>query len=424
MDEYSKTLVVTEGDGIPDLETLRLYVKAIFHQEEFLPDIEEMVLYLANHKNLLATQDAIFALLQQYFAEKMNKSPIWTPHLLKGMHTLAAHVQDTLSNRRAYLPQGKLNPNAVFWPNPIHATEPRDLFNELPFAETYGIIDRTTALGSAGSCFAMEIAHRFQANGYNYVIEQHQTAEPQVNTNYADASAAWGIIFNIPALRQLVEKSFGKRKLPKLLWKMERNGKLHYRDPFREDIEFASIEEFEVEYDEHLAACRRVFLNCQAFVMTLGLNEIWTLKSDGSIFSRCPWSFSAALVEKKTLTVQENVAELQTMLDLWRSYNPGLKLILTVSPIPLHGTFRGDKQHVIAANCHAKSVLRVAAEEFVSRNKDVFYFPSYETVMYCTKNPWQADQRHVSKDTVDGVMRLFGRMFSRDKNETFAMTRS
>ena len=423
MDEYSKTLVVTEGDGIPDLESLRLYVKAIYHDPEFAPEIEAIVLYLANHKDLLSRPDAVFALLQQYFAEQLNKSPVWSAHVLKGMQILAAHIQDTIENRNAYLTQGKLNPNAVFWPNPTSPKEPRDLFDELPFAETYGFIDKSTPIGSAGSCFAMEIAHRFQANGYNYVIEQHHTAEPQTNTNYADASAAWGIIFNIPALRQLIEKSFGKRKLPKLLWRIGRDGRTLFRDPFREDIEFNSIEEYEAEYETHLAACRKVFLNCQTFIMTLGLNEIWTLKSDGAIFSRCPWNFSAALTERKVLTVQENINELQNMLDLWRSYNPSLKLILTVSPIPLHGTFRGHKHHIVAANCHSKAVLRVAAEEFIAKNKDVFYFPSYETVMYCTRNAWQKDQRHVSRETVDGVMRLFGRMFIRDKGETFSMTR-
>lgn len=423
MDEYSKTLVVTEGDGIPDLESLRLYVKAIFHAPEFQSEIEEMVLYLANHKQLLTGVDAVFVILQKYFAEKLNQSQIWPPKVINAMQVLAAHVQDTFENRTAYITQGKLNPNAVFWPNPANPKEPRSLFEEMPFAETYGFISKSTAIGSAGSCFAMEIAHRFQANGYNYLIEQHHTAEPQAQTNYADASAAWGIIFNIPALRQLIEKSFGKRKLPKLLWRIDKNGQTLFRDPFREDIEFTSIEEYEAEYENHLSACRRVFTRCDAFIMTLGLNEIWTLKSDGSIFSRCPWSFSSALVERKVLTVQENVNELQSMLDLWRSYNPKVKLILTVSPIPLHGTFRAHKHHIVAANCHSKSVLRVAAEEFIAKNKDVFYFPSYETVMYCTQNAWQKDQRHVSKDTVDGVMRLFGRMFASEKNETFSQTR-
>ena len=54
--------------------------------------------------------------------------------------------------------------------------------------------------------------------------------------------------------------------------------------------------------------------------------------------------------------------------------------------------------------------------EFVKRNKDVFYFPSYETVMYCCANPWEPDQRHVSHATVDKVMRLFQKMFLQEGN--------
>ena len=53
-----------------------------------------------------------------------------------------------------------------------------------------------------------------------------------------------------------------------------------------------------------------------------------------------------------------------------------------------------------------------AAEELVNRNRDVFYFPSYEQVTVCTKEPfWHEDQRHVSDKGVAGVMRLFDTVF-------------
>jgi hypothetical protein len=83
--------------------------------------------------------------------------------------------------------------------------------------------------------------------------------------------------------------------------------------------------------------------------------------------------------------------------------------------VPLHATFRAADTHVITANCHSKSTLRVAAEAFAARHPGVYYFPSYETVLHCTRNPWQADQRHVSAEAVDNVMSLFRRMFVADR---------
>ena len=201
------------------------------------------------------------------------------------------------------------------------------------------------------------------------------------------------------------------RRLPKLLWSQKVNGQVEFRDPFREDVIFKSLAEYESSYDAHLAAARRALLEAQVFVLTLGMNEVWRIKGENVVFSRSPWRIAAGVVERKVLTVEENVHELQQMLDLWRQHNSEVQLIVSVSPIPLHATFRGSEQHVVAANAHSKATLRLAAEEFCRRNRGVHYFPSYESVMYCTADAWQGDQRHVSPTAVDKVMQLFGRMF-------------
>ena len=74
-------------------------------------------------------------------------------------------------------------------------------------------------------------------------------------------------------------------------------------------------------------------------------------------------------------------------------------------------TTRADSHHVVTANAHSKAVLRVAAEEVVRSNRYVHDFPSYETVTECTSEPWDSDQRHVSRDAVSRVMALFDAMF-------------
>jgi hypothetical protein len=116
-------------------------------------------------------------------------------------------------------------------------------------------------------------------------------------------------------------------------------------------------------------------------------------------------------VEPHVMTVEENISELQRALNILRVYNPEIKIILSVSPVPFHGTFRGEDYHVIAANNHSKSVLRIAAQQFVESNDNAYYFPSYETVLYCTQEPWADDQRHVSRIAVNNVMKLFEKMF-------------
>ena len=81
-----------------------------------------------------------------------------------------------------------------------------------------------------------------------------------------------------------------------------------------------------------------------------------------------------------------------------------LKMLITVSPVPLRSTFRDVD--ILVANTYSKSVQRAAVETFVANRNDVDYFPSYETVSL--SNPsvsWsRGDYRHVSPDIVARIM--------------------
>jgi len=326
------------------------------------------------------------------------------------------HKAMTTLNRRAYDPKGRINPDAVFWPDPTTPSLGRSLYTELPFAKRVPLITKQTRIVSAGSCFAAELAHSLQQNGYNYLVKEQNKGEPGsyefLNVDVLpNSSAAWGIIFNTPSFRQLVEKAFGVRQLPHILWTQNIMGKLRYLDPFRENIGFDSPDAYEMNYDQHLRAAREAFEEMDVFVITLGLNEVWYFKADGSVFSRSPWRTAPPLVGHRTLTVEENVADLVRMTEILRAHNPDVNIICTVSPIPLHATFRGDEEHVVTANAHSKAVLRVAAQEFTRRCKNTYYFPSYEVVTTSTEHPWTEDQRHVTRDAVSNVMALFHRMF-------------
>ncbi|RKT32526.1 GSCFA family protein [Roseovarius halotolerans] len=81
-----------------------------------------------------------------------------------------------------------------------------------------------------------------------------------------------------------------------------------------------------------------------------------------------------------------------------------LKMLLTVSPVPLASTFRD--MDVMLANTYSKSVQRAAAEAFVAGKPDVDYFPSYETVTLTNPDVCWArnDYRHISPDIVTRIM--------------------
>ena len=339
-----------------------------------------------------------------------------TPFHIELYTKFLVHKREVAENKRAYLPAGRSYPNAVFWPDPSEGGNNRSLYTELPVAKRTPIIDKSSKIVSAGSCFATEIAHYLIGNGYNYLVTEGNGGreanyeildmEGQVN-----ASAAWGIIFNTPSFRQLVEKAFGQRELPRIIWSQLHKGENLLFDPFRENVAFRSVADYEENYQAHVAAARSAFEQMDVFILTLGLNEVWSFAADGSVFSRSPWRAAPTLIRRNILTVEENVEDLLKMADILRRFNPKVKIICTVSPVPLHATFRADDHHVVAANTHSKAVLRVAAEEFVRRCGETYYFPSYEIVTVSTENPWAPDQRHVSRSAVDKVMSAFINMY-------------
>lgn len=398
--DQSPTLILNEKSTLLKADQLKALVDSFLASDSLHSFRSAALDYLLQLKTLTDFDGAVksvYKFVSNLLKETDNNKNF---ELLNDLEISRINI---LKNKLAYSKDQKLNPDAVFWPDPTYEQQPRSLFTEIPFALTNKFITRNTKISSAGSCFAIEIAHRLQKEKFNYVVTERNT---KLQSEYAHASAAWGTIFNAPAMCQLVEKSFGVKQLPKILWTT--NGKFY--DPFREDIIFDSVEEYEANYANHIQACRKALQEVDVFVMTLGMNEVWFYKPDQSVFSRSPWGIAPHLVESRVLTVAENLEYLNRMLRTWRNFNPNLKIIVSVSPVPLHATFRANEQHVIAANAHSKSTLRVVAEEF-AKNKDVFYFPSYEVVMYCTENAWEKDQRHVSRHAVDKVMCLFEKMF-------------
>ena len=349
-------------------------------------------------------------ILAQFNANNLINSA-WAEALTE-LATYESKILDTASRYRV---DNKPNPEGVFWPDPTHERYPRNKLDTMPYACKQPIMDLSTPIGSAGSCFAFEIAKHFQLEGYNYVVTE-RNEDPNAGVlvdgynpgdKIAKFSANFGILFNTPSFTQLAEKAFGIRQFSKLLFE-DKSG--FFIDPYRENVLFSCRESYLADYEKHIAAIRKAFLQCKVFVVTLGLNECWQLQ-DGTFMSRNPRENMHHLVKHRTLTVQENVDNIQRFFDIIKQHNPDFKLVISVSPIPLLATGRANEHHIISANCHSKSVLRVAAEELVANNQDMYYLPSYELVTECSRDAWEDDSRHVKPETVARVVSMFKEMF-------------
>lgn len=407
----NKSMLVNGKNTLDSNEKLDLFLNSIFQNKNSSTNPLKDILKLE------VPIESTFVAIE--LITKVLKDQIKTDHgqalidSLKNLLELEKYKEEVEENKICYLEksikkhwniQSDLDKSRIVWPNPDLGHN--SLYDSLPQYPAKKFITKDMTIGSAGSCFASEIAKWLMNSKFNYLVTEQSPRSEEIK-----ASAQWGLIFNSSSFRLLIEKSLLDRKIPKLLWSAPRDGSTVYLDPFREDISFSSQQEFEDNYYLHRQAAKEALINSDVFVITLGMNEVWYLRNTDIAFSRCPWRVSSTLVEKRVLTVQENLDELNKMYSIWKEFNPNLKLIVTVSPVPIHATFRGKDNHVVTANCHSKSTLRVVAESFCQSHEDAWYFPSYESVMYCTENPWLSDHRHVSKHAVNKVMQLFSNMF-------------
>ena len=145
-------------------------------------------------------------------------------------------------------------------------------------------------------------------------------------------------------------------------------------------------------------------------ILTLGLVEVWfdratqtylNLMPNLKILKREPDRF-----EMHVLSYEDIMSDVQEILTIIRANaQPNVRFLLTVSPVPLHATFRD--QDCMQANMYSKAVQRTAAEAITLKNEDVAYFPSYEMVtMAAPQYAWvDVDYRHVRKEMVDRIMR-------------------
>lgn len=266
---------------------------------------------------------------------------------------------------------------------------------------------------TAGSCFAQHVARHLREQGQ--ACFETEPAHPLLPDelaaafNYGIYAARYGNIYTARQLLQLWHRVTGAFEPADDMWAWSEG----WYDPFRPTIQpggFASLREYREDRRQHFAAVRRAFTEMDVFVFTLGLTECWVSREDGAVYPLCPGvaagEFDIGKHRLLNFSADEVTADLRAFIEEVRQVNPRLRVILTVSPVPLAAT--AEPQHVLVATTYSKAVLRVAAEQ-ACRLPDVYYFPSYEIVNAAGRDYFAEDRRSVSEQGVRHVMSLFFR---------------
>ena len=148
----------------------------------------------------------------------------------------------------------------------------------------------------------------------------------------------------------------------------------------------------------------RRIADCRTVILTLGLAECWYDRMTGLYLNYVPLrgtlNASPGRFELHVLSFEEAYRFLHDSLVLLeRHAQPGLRVLLTVSPVPIQATYRD--MDVMIANTYSKSVLRVAAEQAAIQFPFIDYFPSYESITLSDRGTvFEQDHVHVTMDAV------------------------
>ena len=270
------------------------------------------------------------------------------------------------------------------------------------------------AFATAGSCFAQHIGRNLQKKGARYLdlepAPESLSEQEARRHGFGIYSCRYGNIYSARQLNQLALEALGERTPVERVW--EKDGR--YYDALRPSVDpvgHASAGDVLGLRDGHLARVRQLLEQVSVFVFTLGLTESWQLVRDGTVYPTAPGTLAGEYNSTKYCFVNQTyvdiLGDLRAFWKTLRGINPSVRMILTISPVPLTATATRD--HVLVATTYSKSTLRAVAGDMATIEPGVSYFPSYEII---ASHPARAmffnpDLRTVNQAGVDLVMRHF-----------------
>ena len=151
--------------------------------------------------------------------------------------------------------------------------------------------------------------------------------------------------------------------------------------------------------EEHLQAIPRIVF------LTLGTNHVYQLKETGEIVDNCE-KRPASLFQEEELTVGQCADYLRETVELLKSYNPEVQVVLTVSPIRYRKY--GYHESQLSKATLLLAVRQICLESCTSGKSctcRTSYFPAYEVMMDELRDYrfYATDMLHPSEQAIDYV---------------------
>lgn len=246
---------------------------------------------------------------------------------------------------------------------------------------------------TAGSCFSDSIGAQLSESKFT------------VLTN------PFGVSYNPHSIHKVLRYALHNQAIPDNTY--VENQELIANYDFHSSFSALKKSEIELKIREVVGASHYFLKDAKWIFITYGTAWVYERKDTGEIVSNChkmPASgFTKSLLSQKK--VLESFDEFYRDL---KTFNPGCKLILTVSPV----------RHIkdtIQLNSVSKSVLRLACQSIAETYSDAFYFPSYEIMLDDLRDYrfYKSDMIHPSEEAEEYIWNKFSDSFFDNPTKEF-----
>ena len=256
---------------------------------------------------------------------------------------------------------------------------------QIPLSKINNPIDYNSKVISIGSCFAENMAEKFD------YFKFQNTTNP------------FGIIFNPVSIEKIVERIIKKE------WYTEKDVFFHnerwHSFEVHSDLSNSDREELLETLNKAIEVTHTYIKNTSHIIITYGTSWVYRNIESEEIVANCH-KVPQKQFSKELLTVDVIQTSIQNTIDLIESLNPDVKFIFTVSPVRhIKDGFAENqlsKSHLFTA---IHSVLKTHTAQFITH----YYFPSYEIMMDELRDYrfYTEDMLHPNQIAVDYIWKLF-----------------
>jgi len=238
-----------------------------------------------------------------------------------------------------------------------------------------------TPLLTIGSCFADTIGAKFEQNKIPALCNP------------------FGVIYNPVSIFKLIQLAISETTPSPDSYRQR--DEVYFNYFFHSSLSDLDSAALGNRIDDRIKEVHNFLANCKWLILSLGTAWVYQRVDNGEIVANChkepAQNFSKLLLSRKKI-----LDDLDSLFQNLLEFNPGIRIILTVSPV----------RHIrdsLQSNQVSKSTLRLVCHSADQDYDRVQYFPSYELVLDDLRDYrfYGPDMIHPSEEAVEYIWQKF-----------------